>query len=286
MEKMTKLALENGRDYSELKEIKQIQGGSINEAFYVRTQDAEYFMKHHANPPPRFFKNEAVGLRMIKETHTIAVPNYYSYSDSPGEAFLLLEWIEGEENKLTQQKLGENLAKLHLKNGPMHGLATSSHIGILEQPNELEPNWLSYFGKYRMEYHIKKAIDESKLTGTRKASMLKLLDNLDKWIPPFVEPSYLHGDLYDGNWLVGNEGKPYLVDPSFFYGDRQLELAFTEVFGGFDPVFYDAYNEIYPLRADYEEIKPIYQLYYILVHFIMFGEPYGEKIDEILKRYV
>ena len=286
LEAMTKIGLENGRDNSELITIKPIDGGSINEAFYVKTREGEYFMKHHANSQKDFFKNEAIGLRIIKETETISVPNYLSYSDKPGEAFLLMEWIEGKKSGDTESILGRNLAQLHRTFGTMHGFENDTYIGILDQPNELEPNWLAYFRENRLNYHVKNAIDKGLLVGSRKDKFLKLLDNLDKWIPTFVEPSYLHGDLYSGNWLVGASGEPYLVDPSFFYGDRHLEIAFTEVFGGFSKEFYDSYNESFPLHENYQDIKQIYQLYYILVHFIMFGEAYGKRIDEILNYYV
>lgn len=286
LEAMTKIGLENGRDNSELLTIKPIPGGSINEAFYVKTKEGEYFMKHHANSQKGFFKSEAIGLRLIKETNTISVPNYLSYSDSHGEAFLLMEWLEGEKTAKTDSKLGRNLARLHQTFGSMHGFNNDGYIGILDQPNKLEPNWLVYFREYRLGHHVKDAIDKELLTGTRKAKFIKLLDQLEKWIPAFVEPSYLHGDLYSGNWLVGRAGEPYLVDPSFLYGDRHLELAFTEVFGGFTSDFYDSYNEVFPLHENYDEIKPIYQLYYLLVHFIMFGEAYGKRIDEILNHYI
>lgn len=286
IEAMTKVGLENGRDNSELVTIEPIEGGSINEAFYVKTKEGEYFMKHHANSGKGFFKSEAIGLRMIKETDTISVPNYVSYSDKKGEAFLLMEWIEGQKSPKTELKLGRNLAQLHKNNGPMHGFGNDTYIGILDQPNTLDPNWLTYFQTYRLGYHVKYAIDKKILLDSRKDKFLKLLERLDKWIPAFVAPSYLHGDLYNGNWIVGRAGEPYLVDPSFFYGDRHLELAFTEVFGGFSKDFYDSYQEVFPLNENYQDVKPIYQLYYLLVHLIMFGESYGNQIDDILNYYV
>src|SRR5699024_7132931 len=134
VERLAKVALESGRDYSDIQAVKRIQGGSINEAFYVQTTDAEFFMKYHANSPTFFFKSEATGLRLIKETDTIHVPNYLSYSDQPGEAFLLLEWIEGERTTETDIILGEKLAAFHKSLGNMHGFDTDSYIGLLHQP--------------------------------------------------------------------------------------------------------------------------------------------------------
>src|SRR5690625_7838785 len=119
MIKLAQVALENGRDYSGIQTMKRISGGSINEAFYVQTVDAEFFMKFHANSPKGFFKSEAIGLRRIKETRTIAVPNYLTYSDQHRKAFLMLDWIEGKKRDQTEEILGQKLAKLHHRIGRM-----------------------------------------------------------------------------------------------------------------------------------------------------------------------
>src|SRR5699024_3327803 len=105
-----------------------------------------------------------------------------------------------------------------------------------------------------------------------------LLSKLDKWIPRSVEPSYLHGDLYSGNWIVGPGGEPFIVDPSILYGDRHFAMAYTELFDGFPENFYKAYEEVVPLREDYEDIKQIYQLYYSLAHINLFGEIYEHEL--------
>lgn len=286
IKRLAKVALESGRENSQVVTIKPIKGGSINEAYYVKTKEAQFFMKFHENSPKSFFKSEATGLRIIKETNTISVPNYVSYSDQPGNAFLMLEWIEGEKTEQTETTLGEKLAKLHRQFGRMHGFEADSYIGLLPQPNKLLANWLEYYREYRLGNQLKIGVERGVITGTRKEKLEKLLAQLDKWIPSFVEPSHLHGDLYGGNWIVGHRGEPYLVDPSFLYGDRHFEIAFTEVFGGFSEQFYDAYNQTFPLRDDYEEIKPLYQLYYYLAHLNMFGESYGDSVDRILHRYI
>ncbi len=286
MERLAKIALENGRDYSGLQTIKKIKGGSINEAYYVQTIDAEFFMKFHANSPKDFFKSEATGLRIIKETGTISVPNYLSYSDQPGKAFLLLDWIEGAKTDKTEVILGQKLAELHRCFGRMHGFKNDTYIGLLPQPNELNANWLEYFRTFRLGSQLEQGIQKGLIDGTRRKRMELLMERLNEWVPSFVEPSHLHGDLYAGNWIVGPGGEPYIVDPSFLYGDRHFEIAYTELFGGFSNKFYEAYEESYPLRKDYEDVKPIYQLYYLIAHLNLFGETYGKDIDNILNRYI
>src|SRR5690606_35616774 len=116
--------------------------------------------------------------------------------------------------------------------------------------------------------------------------LMKLIDDLDQWIPAHHPPSLLHGDLWKGNWLAGPDGEPYLIDPAVFYGDREYELAFSELFSGFSPTFYAAYKEAAPVSKEYGERRPIYQLYYLLVHLIHFGEAYGSAVDRVLQRYV
>src|SRR5699024_9453853 len=113
IERLAKLAIESGREYSKVRAVKQIEGCSINESFYVQTEESEFFMKFHANSPPAFFKSESTGLRLIKETNPISVPNHLSYSDQPGNAFLLLEWIEGRKNADTEAIWGQKLAEFN-----------------------------------------------------------------------------------------------------------------------------------------------------------------------------
>lgn len=286
IQQLAKIATENGRDYSGIASIKRINGGSINEAYYLQTADAEFFMKCHANSPKGFFQSEANGLRILKETKTISVVNYLSYSDQPGNAFLLLEWIEGRKSADTEADLGRKLAELHQCHGRMHGFESDTYIGLLPQPNKLRANWLEYFRDYRLAAMVEQGIEKELIKGERRQKLEQLISRLSEWVPSFVEPSHLHGDLYMGNWIVGPGGEPYLVDPSFLYGDRHFELAYTELFGGLPTKFYQAYNESYPLSETYEDVKPIYQLYYLLAHLNLFGESYGADIDAILKRYI
>src|SRR5690625_4391560 len=245
--KWLKKALKQNNDLSSIQKVDRVYGGSINDCYYVQTGLKEYFIKHHATAPRDFFHTEKVGLSYIRQSETIAVPEIYGYSDEPGEAYLLLEWIAGQTSENTEVLLGEHLAELHQTTGDAHGFPTNTYIGLLPQRNGLYDRWLPYYRDQKLAGQIDIGIEKGVIYGERQKRLEKLLDNLSKWIPADVEPAYLHGDLWGGNWLTGPKGIPYVVDPSFFFGDRQMELAFTELFGGFSRKFYETYEASYPL---------------------------------------
>lgn len=286
MDNVIKNAVNKAGDSSAIQVMKRVHGGSINQSYYVETEKRRYFIKHHSNAPSRFFELEAKGLELIGKTRTIAVPEVLAYSDVKKKAFLVMEWVKGEEKLDTQTKLGQHLAALHKHSGDKHGFSEDTFIGILPQPNGLYSSWLEYYREQRLSAQLQVGIRQKRITGKRRKRMEKMLAQLGKWIPSDVQPSYLHGDLWGGNWLAGPAGEPYLIDPSFLYGDRHFELAFTELFGGFSSAFYEAYKERYQPDDYYEEAKPLYQLYYLLVHLNIFGETYGPQVDSVLRRYV
>ncbi|ALX49222.1 fructosamine kinase family protein [Lentibacillus amyloliquefaciens] len=285
MNELIEKALHQAGDHSNVKSVKRAAGGSINKSYFVETDNRKYFIKYHPDAPDRFFELEAKGLALIRETNSIAVPEVYTYSDESNNACLVMEWVEGAASADTDWKLGERIAAMHQTFGEKHGFEDDTFIGTLPQTNGLFSSWLDYYRDRRLLFQLQLGIDRGRVTGKRRDRMETLLDNLDKWIPGDADPSYLHGDLWGGNWLSGPGGEPYVIDPSFLYGDRHFELAFTEVFGGYSSDFYRAYQEHFPLSPDYEDIKPLYQLYYLLVHLNMFGEAYGRSVDTILKRY-
>lgn len=110
---------------------------------------------------------------------------------------------------------------------------------------------------------------------------------LDEFLPDEreIQPSLLHGDLWGGNHILTDDGVA-LIDPAVYYGHREMDLSLTELFGGFPSAFYAGYNEVWPLRPDYDDRKPLYQLYPLLVHLNLFGEAYGGRVDRILMHYV
>ncbi|TFB24957.1 fructosamine kinase [Filobacillus milosensis] len=286
MKELISKALSNARDYSEIRDFHSVSGGSINQSYFVKSEENQYFLKYHPNPPQNFFEIEKQGLELIRKTKTIRVPEIHAYSDHQEEAYLLLEWIDGESNSQTGALLGQQIAKLHENLGEGHGYSSQTFIGTLPQKNKLFNSWKNYYCDYRLKSQLELGIEKGRIQGKRLKNLNKLMNRVDEFIPNNIKPSYLHGDLWGGNWLAGQKGYPYVIDPSFLFGDRHFDVAFTELFGGFPSTFYEAYQEVSPLEHYYEDVKELYQLFYLLVHLNIFGESYGGSVDRVLDYYV
>lgn len=267
---------------------KSVSGGDINEAFYVQTNEAEFFVKLNRNVPADFFEFEKQGLDAIRESHSIAVPKVHGIVTDRNSniPMLWLDWVEGDKRVDTDKQLGEQLAVMHMKTREKFGLEGKSYIGKLEQENRLTNSWLDYYRDYRIAGQLKIGRERKVIKGDRERKLVRLIEKLEHWVPEKPESSLLHGDLWGGNWMVGEEGAPHLIDPSILYGDHEFEIAFTNLFGGFSNQFYDAYHSVFPVSDSYRDREPVYQLYYLLVHLNMFGESYGGSVDRILQRYV
>lgn len=266
--------------------VHPVSGGDINEAYYVATSDAQFFVKLNRQKKLDFFQFEEKGLQIIKDTNTIDVPTVYGAVEVSNIPTLWMEWVEGQKNPNTQKLLGERLAKLHLTEGEGYGFDGTSYIGQIKQNDTLYYDWCQYYRDVRLGGQLVVGQSKGTIRGAREEKLTTLLANLEKWIPSNPKKSTLHGDLWGGNWMVGKEGNPYLIDPSVLYGDHEFEIAFTELFGGFSIDFYKTYDEYFPLDKEYDNRKSLYQLYYLLVHLNLFGESYGGSVDRILQYYV
>lgn len=289
METFIKETLVKRGDTSNIHSLTRVSGGDINQSFYVETEKRSYFIKCNENVAAHFFEVEAEGLKLIQNTEAIKVPEVYHY-DIPqkGErAALVMEWIEpGLDSSSAASNFGQQLAEMHNNTSERYGYGKPTFVGELDQHNEWCSTWTSYYGQYRLGKQLEIGLTKGTISGRRKERLEKLIKRLTNLIPDRPQASLLHGDLWGGNWMIDRDGKPVLIDPSILYGDHAFELAFTELFGGFPHAFYDAYNAQFPLPDDYEDTKPVYQLFYLLVHLNIFGESYGPNVDRILKHYV
>ncbi|WP_026700224.1 fructosamine kinase family protein [Salibacterium aidingense] len=275
------MALRQAGIQEEVKNIQQVSGGSISKAFMVDTGRASYFIKWHEEAPTDFFRQEALGLEFLAEAEALSVPYVYAWD----KKFIVMEPVNGRSAFGTEEELGRGMAVLHSTKGTVFGLEEDNFIGELPQINGWEESWLPFLREKRLRPQIDLARSLGRLPESRAKRAYRLLERLDKWIPDHHQPVKLHGDLWGGNWLPGRDGQPYFIDPAVWYGDHEFELAFTYLFGGFSETVYQAYQEHKQIDSLFEERKPLYQLYYLLVHLNIFGESYGSPVDRILKKY-
>lgn len=71
---------------------------------------------------------------------------------------------------------------------------------------------------------------------------------------------------------------------SLQYGDREVDIAMTKLFGSNSQEFYRTYNEEWPLPEGHELRATVYNLYHILNHFVLFGGGYLGQAQAMIGR--
>ena len=267
--------------------IRPISGGDISQAFLLETETEQFFCKINRNEQAfQMFQNEKAGLEAISKTKTIATPKVFLCDKLEDGAFFLMEYIEAKKNGSNNMKaLGHQLAALHLHSRRNEfGWKTDNFIGSLPQSNKKHSNWVKFYVEERLLPQLKMAYDSGGLNAA-EIPVERLIFERCKNLLPKVKPSLLHGDLWSGNYLISENGTPFLIDPAVYYGHHEVDIAMTKLFGGFDTSFYNAYSEIFPKIGQEKERHEIYQLYYLLVHLNLFGGSYKSSVMEIIKKY-
>ena len=270
-----------------IKKIEPVSGGDISIAYGIYTQTHRFFCKVNdsAFALDMFFA-EKVGLECIQQTKTIKVPEILGCGRYGGRSFLLMEFVETKNpDRKDLETFGRQLAQMHSQvGGESFGWNRNNFIGNLPQSNNKHEDWASFFVFERLLPQLKLSNERKLLSPNEIPSENTLLKGCLHFFPK-VRPALLHGDLWSGNYLIGVQGDPYLIDPSVYYGDPKVDLAMTRLFGGFPSRFYDAYRECVPIEAYENERVDIYQLYYLLVHLNLFGKSYYPSVARLLKTY-
>jgi len=262
-----------------------IGGGCINECYVVRSRGHAFFVKLNAPVRADMFAAEAEGLAEIARSHTVRVPQPVCHGANAKASWLVLEHLElrpGDDRSMAQ--LGRNLARMHRVTAARYGWRRDNTIGATPQVNTRSGDWIAFWRERRLGYQLKLAGSRGH-SGRLVADGERLLAALPSFFhghtPP---PSLLHGDLWSGNAALEAGGDPVIYDPAVYYGDREADLAMTELFGGFPASFYEAYGAEYPLDAGYETRKHLYNLYHVLNHLNLFGGGYVARAERIIEQ--
>ena len=269
-----------------IEDFQPVSGGCINNGGRLQTNEGPFFVKYNDERFEGMFDTEARGLRLLKEPEAIKVPEVYCTGRTDDkQIFIVMEWIDQAPRQQDfWEKFGERLAALHQTHASQFGLDFDNYIGSLPQYNQQHADWPTFFREERIERQI--AIAQKK--GQLSDSLIQQIRNIYPKLPdifPDEPASLIHGDLWGGNFMINEHGEAAIIDPAVYYGHREMELAFTQMFGGFSRSFYEAYHHHYPLEKGFGERKDLYNLYPVLVHVNLFGGPYVDDVKQIVKRY-
>lgn len=262
-----------------------IGGGCINECYAVRGAGRAYFVKFNAPSRADMFGAEAEGLAEIARSNTVRVPQPVSHGADANASWLVLEHLELQPgNDRSMSVLGRNLARMHRVRGRRHGWHRDNTVGATPQINTESDDWVAFWHERRLGFQLKLA--ESRGHGGRLiAAGERLLEALPSFFRGYIPPpSLLHGDLWSGNAGQAAGGEPVIYDPAVYHGDREADLAMTELFGGFPASFYEAYRAELPLDPGYPTRKHLYNLYHVLNHLNLFGGSYGAQALRMIEQ--
>ena len=263
---------------------RSVGGGCINSAYIIDDGQAAFFVKTNHADKAAMFEAEAAGLTEIVASRTLRAPHPICHGVVEDRAYLVLEYIDmhAGDNR-SAERLGEQLAAMHRVSAPRFGWHIDNTIGTTPQINTWTDDWIIFYSEHRLRFQLDLAARNGYRLQTPGAQLIEYLPAFfDTYHPP---PALLHGDLWGGNWGADSQGQPVIFDPAPYYGDREADLAMTELFGGFPARFYAAYAAMYPLDVGgYAVRKILYQLYHILNHFNLFGGDYGKQAERMIER--
>lgn len=262
-----------------------VGGGDINTAIRLQGRNTSYFVKLNRAGLADMFAAEMAGLQEIANSGAIRVPKPIATGHSQNQAYLVLEHIEfGGGTSVSSRLLGQQLAMLHQLKQPYFGWHRDNTIGSTPQINGEYQEWLLFWRDQRLGYQLQLA-KSSGYSGRLQTKGERLCQELDAFFDNHhPQPSLLHGDLWGGNAAFDRQGNPVIFDPACYYGDREADLAMTELFGGFGRDFFTAYNDTFPLDSGYATRKTLYNLYHILNHLNLFGGGYGHQAEGMIDR--
>lgn len=269
----------------------RVPGGDINAAYAVDLDDARtVFVKTNGEAKADMFPCEARGLAWLKAAAAVRLPEVIACSDAhaDGPRYLVLEQIDSTPGRAAdfEERLGQQLARLHAAAAPTFGLAETNYIGTLPQPNDPCDTWVDFYVRRRLEPLVQAAVDDYQAPVEWIDMFKRLFHRMERLAGPPEPPARLHGDLWGGNVLAGADGRARLIDPAAYGGHREVDLAMLRLFGAPGRRVFDAYEEAAPLAAGHAERVELWQLFPLLMHAVLFGGHYRDGVERAARRYV
>ena len=259
-------------------------GGSISRALVAEAGNEKWFVKLNDIGLLDMFEAEADGLRALAKCPGIRVPRVVGAGCAGRQAYLILEYIDMHPLRESAASVpaGRALEALHRITGDAFGWGRDNFIGSTPQSNRAHQNWPVFFARERLLPQLDLA-----RTNGHPGLLIDDGERLAEKLPVFFSgyqptPSLLHGDLWSGNAGIDRHGKLTLFDPAVYFGDREADLAMTELFGGFPSAFHASYREAWPLAAGYPQRRTLYNLYHILNHLNLFGGGYRSQARQTI----
>lgn len=260
-----------------------VGGGCINAAFALEGAGRRYFLKRNECALLHMFEAEAAGLRVLGGTQCLRVPEPLATGSDAEHSWIVLEYIPlVAPVPAAEEELGRQLAALHRNTAPAFGFYGDNYIGSTPQFNAWTERWTTFLSERRLGYQLELAASNGASISLIDRGH-RLLEQLTTFFHSYSpQASLLHGDLWQGNAAMDDQGQPVIFDPACYYGDRESELAMCELFGGFSDRFYHSYRDSWDIDPGYTSRKVLYQLYHILNHFNLFGGSYGAQASQMI----
>lgn len=266
-----------------------VGGGCINHAIKISCSVGDYFLKWNASAPSDLFLKEAAGLdemRTVDNPYLIIPKVIWSKETDECPGLLLMEYLPpANSTSGFDERLGRGIARLHRKTATVFGFHHSNYCGTTVQDNTWTNNWTEFYAQRRIWPLVLQIIASRGMTSVEQKIYERLVEKIPQLLSHLTVPSLIHGDLWSENYMYSANG-PALIDPACYYADREMELGMMQLFGGFSPKVWSAYQEEFPLPEGWKQRIPLYQLYHILNHHLLFGGSYGRQALEIAKEYV
>ena len=201
---------------------------------------------------------------------------------------VILAWVEQSAKTPVEAAaaFGQQLAVTHAAGADGWGLDRDGFIARLPMPNTTAGSWAEFYAVRRVLPYLKLARDRDAIAEDGAAAVEGVVRRLTTLLPD-EPPARLHGDLWNGNCLWGQDGAVHVIDPAAYGGHRETDLAMLHLFGLTHlPRVVAAYDEVAPLADGWEDRLGVHQLFPLLVHACMFGGGYGARAGTVASRYL